>query len=196
MKTRLEEEEKKKKDAELAFKQRQEVLKQLVMNYRINKTKLDYNDPPHVGMEPLITNNLLKVTFDEINTFNFLNTPCVNYVKYIPPLDRLYGYVPADGVMSWEIKNFLSTNRNASIPTEELPTPVNNSYIYRPFFYIKKPDCHINSTIYKLLARTGNYNTESDSKTQEYVPVIVETSPSYSSPELVSPTFKMAIPGR
>lgn len=200
MKQLVEEKKKKeeeKKQAEVAAKKAKvEALKKLVMNYRVNKAKLKYAEPPTASQEPIITEGIMKALFTEINTFNFLHTPCKDYVKYIPEIDKTYGYVPVDAIMSWEIKNTMLENKNITIPEgSTYPSPVNSSYVYRTFYYVPKPDCHKNNP-FQILAETDAEEANSTNTTQPYVPVIVESAPDFLSPDRPATTFKMAVPGK
>jgi carbonic anhydrase len=186
------------KAKEEAVKQRQEALKKTVVDYRIKKEKADFYNPPKVGTEPMVTQELLKDLFNDVIKFNFMHTPCKNYLRYIPPLEQNYGYAPVDAVMVWEIKDFLDKNKNISIPDENLPSPVNKSYVFRPFYYVPKPDCHTkNASQVKQLARANvTTNETSTANKSMYVPVIIETTPAFQTPDTVPTTFEMAIPGK
>lgn len=172
-------------------------IRRIVKEYQTNKIKLQFVSPPRAGEEPMITEGYLKGMFDEINMFNFLNTPCPAYVKYLPPLDKPYGYVPADAVMPWEIRKFVSDNKEATIANSiVLPTPVNSSYSFQTFYYIPKPDCHKEPAYRDThLAQTEASASETNN-TVEYVPVIVETTKDTKGMDVPSTTLKMVVPGK
>ena len=186
------------KNEEAVKRAQMAALNKLVEDYRKNKTASSFKDPPRIGEEPIITEGLMRSMFDEITKFNFLHSVCKDYVKYIPALDKKYGYVPPDGIMTWEIINFMLDNKNITIPKgESLPQPVNSSYVYRIFYYIPRPDCHKNNSMMKLLAQTSaRLATNKTNETLAYVPVFVESSPDFLSPDYPATTFKMAVPGK
>lgn len=173
-------------------------LRRIVKEYQANKITIQFANPPKTGEEPMITEGYLKGLFDEINLFNFMNTPCPAYVKYLPPIEKPYGYVPAEAVMPWEIKKYVTDNKDARVANSiSLPTPVNASYTYKTFYYIPKPDCH-KDPVYRdtHLAQSSTETANNTNNTVEYVPVIVETAKDTKDMEIPSTTLKMVVPGK
>lgn len=198
MRAKKEEAKVKEKLLEQARKEKEEKLRQAVFDYRKKKDEILFHDPPKVGNDPLITENLLSNLIKDVSEYNEIHTPCKNYSKYLPPIDKEYGYVPADAVMVWELQSFNDKHKNISISSEPLPKPVNTSYEFQPFYYVPKEDCHAkneNSSI-KQLARLTNKLDIATGNATEYIPVIVETDPAYAFPARPAITVRMAVPGR
>lgn len=176
----------------------QQALRNKVNEYLKEKRELQFKKPAQQGMEPLITEGLLKVVFKEVSDFNIKHTPCADYLRYNPgSSSKLFGSVPQGAVMPWEVKSLLDSSVDNKIIRPELPSPPNPDYVLKPFYYVQKPVCHAEKEKAKItkLSALSEETQPKDFKTVEYVPVVVEALRSYHHPDYPVPTFQMSVPG-
>jgi carbonic anhydrase len=176
----------------------QEVLRNKVNAYLKEKRQMQFKKPAQMGMEPLITEGLLKGVFKEVTDFNANHTPCKDFVRYSPGSSaKLFGAVPQGAVMPWEVKSLLDSSVDNKILRPDLPSPPNKDYILKPFYYVRKPVCHAENGQAKItkLSVLSDETQPKDFKTIEYVPVVVEALRSYHHPDYPVPTFQMSVPG-
>lgn len=206
-KQKIEQEKQKEKDKVVAQ------IKEARKKHKLEKEKLKEKQSQADNKYP--STMLYERILDKMFAFNYVPPPCPDFSFYEPPPNKVWGYVPANMVMTWEISSYIGIPK-VEIASPQPPKPLEKDLVYRPFYFKEKPKCQAapnfseplldmmmhppslnqnNGSTIKNLAQIDmsilNKTKEQLVEIKRLIPVYVKTSPNYSVPTFPTTIFYM-----